>query len=308
MKTRILSLFAALALLAGLLAACAREPEQEPDPTPEPTVDPHEGMIEVPDGSGGTMWVYEAEELTPFSMDTSAFSVTNGVVSYAGEDYTLLRGIDVSDHQGEIDWQAVAGSGVEFAVIRCGWRGYGGGSLNEDELFRRNIEGAQAAGLKVGVYFFSQATSLVEGAEEALFTLSLLEDYTLDLPVFFDWEFIGTEPARTDDVDGATVTDACLEFCRLVSSAGYDTGVYAYLNLAYFTYELNRLQDIAIWMGDPGTWPEFYYDHRFWQYSFTGSVPGIEGDVDLDVMFRPVVPRVTDVSQTAEPEAQEDAG
>ena len=138
----------------------------------------------------------------------------------------------------------------------------------------------------MGVYFFSQAVNLLEAAEEAVYTVSLLEGYSLDLPVFFDWELIGTEPARTDNVDGGMVTDAALEYCRLLASAGYETGVYAYLNLAYFTYDLNRLKDVTVWMGDPGTWPEFYYEHSFWQYSVTGAVPGIEGDVDLDVMYR----------------------
>jgi GH25 family lysozyme M1 (1,4-beta-N-acetylmuramidase) len=216
-----------------------------------------------------------------------------------------VRGIDVSDHQTEIDWQAVADSGIEFAIIRCGWRGYSGGSLNEDTTFRQNMEGAKAAGLKVGVYFFSQATSMVEGAEEAIFALNLLEGYSLDLPVFFDWEEIGVESARTDNVSGETVTAAALEFCRLVESAGYDSGIYAYLNLAYFTYDLNQLEGITIWMGNPGSAPEFYYDHTYWQYSFTGSVDGIQGDVDLDVIFRRTTPLVVDVSESV---AQEEQG
>ncbi len=293
---RILSVFVVTALLAGVLCSCKKTEEPEPDVTP----DPHEGMVEVSDGSGGMMWVNEAAELTPFALDTSAFSVTDGVAAYAGEDCTLIRGIDVSDHQGTIDWQAVAASGVEFAIIRCGWRGYGGGSLNEDGCYRQNIEGAKAAGLKVGAYFFSQATSLVEAAEEAVYTVSLLEGYALDLPVFFDWERIDSDTARTDNVDGRTVTEAALEFCRLVGSAGYDTGVYTYLNLAYFTYELNSLKGITLWLGDPGTWPEFYYEHDYWQYSFTGSVPGIEGDVDMDVIYRRTAPQAEGVSQTSE--------
>ena len=284
MKKRILSFIAVLALLVSLLTACKKETAEPSEPMETP--DPHAGMVEVSDGSGGMMWVKEAPDLTPFALDTAAFSVTDGVAAYSGEDCTLMRGIDVSDHQGEIDWQAVAASGVEFAIIRCGWRGYSGGSLNEDARFRSNIEGAKQAGLEVGVYFFSQAVNILEAAEEAVYTVSLLEGYSLDLPVFFDWELIGTEPARTDNVDGGTVTDAALEYCRLLASAGYDTGVYAYLNLAYFTYDLNRLKDVTIWMGDPGTWPEFYYEHSFWQYSVTGAVPGIEGDVDLDVMYR----------------------
>lgn len=288
MKTRILSIIAVLALFCGLLAGCGkkdREPEPEDTPGPEATVDPHEGMVEVGDGAGGTIWVEASEALTPFPLDRTLFSVTDGVAAYAGEGYALLRGVDVSEHQNTIDWIAVRESGIDFAILRCGWRGYSGGTLNEDTYFRQNIEGAKAAGLQVGVYFFSQATSLMEAAEEAVFTLKLLEGYSLDLPVYFDWEFIGTEPARTDDTDAHTVTEAALEFCRLIESEGYTAGVYSYIPKVYTMYELDRLQGMDIWMGDPGSAPEFYYDHTTWQYSFTGRVPGIEGDVDMNVKY-----------------------
>jgi GH25 family lysozyme M1 (1,4-beta-N-acetylmuramidase) len=308
MKRKKLSIWAAALVVVCLLSGCFGRQTAEESPSEEAveeTPDIHAGQIEVADGYGGTMWVDEAENLTPFPLDTSAFVRSGDDVTYTGEDYTLVRGIDVSDHQTEIDWQAVADSGIEFAIIRCGWRGYSGGSLNEDTTFRQNMEGAKAAGLKVGVYFFSQATSMVEGAEEAIFALNLLEGYSLDLPVFFDWEEIGVESARTDNVSGETVTAAALEFCRLVESAGYDSGIYAYLNLAYFTYDLNQLEGITIWMGNPGSAPEFYYDHTYWQYSFTGSVDGIQGDVDLDVIFRRTTPLVVDVSESV---AQEEQG
>lgn len=298
MKKRILSVFAVLMLTVTMLSGCGRE-TQEVSPTapPTPTVDPYEGMVEVTDGAGGTMWVDEVENLEPFRMDRTLFSVENGHAAYAGEGYKLRLGVDVSDHQGEIDWQAVADSGVEFAIIRCGWRGYSAGGLNEDAAFRRNIEGAQAAGIDVGVYFFSQATSMAEAAEEALYTLELLEGYELQLPVFFDWEKIGTDAARTDDVPGETVTEACLEYCRLIESEGYEAGVYMYLNLAYFTYDLEKFEGMTIWMGDPGSAPEFYYDHDYWQYTFTGSVPGIEGEVDMDVIYVPTEPEIVIVQE-----------
>jgi GH25 family lysozyme M1 (1,4-beta-N-acetylmuramidase) len=307
MKRKRLWIWAAVLAAVCLSSGCfGRQTEESPaEEAVEETPDIHAGQVEVADGYGGTMWVDEAENLSVFPLDTSAFVRSGDDVTYTGEDYTLVRGIDVSDHQTEIDWQAVADSGIEFAIIRCGWRGYSGGSLNEDTTFRQNIEGAKAAGLKVGVYFFSQATSMVEGAEEAIFALNLLEGYSLDLPVFFDWEEIGVESARTDNVSGETVTAAALEFCRLVESAGYDSGIYAYLNLAYFTYDLNQLEGITIWMGNPGSAPEFYYDHTYWQYSFTGSVDGIQGDVDLDVIFRRTTPLVVDVSDSV---AQEEQG
>lgn len=290
MKTRILSVFAALLLLAGVLSGCGRganEPAPTPEPTatPEPTPDPHEGMVEVTDGAGGTMWVDEAKYLRPFPLDRTLFSVTDGKAAYAGEGYTLLRGIDVSEHNQSVDWVAVRESGVEFVILRCGWRGYGGGSLNEDALFRENYEGAKAAGLRVGAYFFSQAISLMEAAEEAVFTAKILQGCELDLPVYFDWEIIGTEPARTDGTDARTVTEATLEFCRLIASEGYTPGVYTYIPKVYTLYALDSLQGLDLWLGDPGSWPEFYYDHSIWQYSFTGTVPGIEGDVDMDVLY-----------------------
>lgn len=284
MEKRILSFLAALALLLGALSGCGKT-EPEPTPTPEPTADPHAGQIEVTDGAGGTIWVDEAEQAAPFSLDRYSFTVTDGVVNYLKDGVTLLRGVDVSEYQGEIDWQAVADAGIDFALIRVGWRGYSGGTISADATYKQNIEGAQAAGLQVGAYFFSQAVSELEAAEEAVFTAHLLEGYSLELPVFFDWETIGTEAARTDDIPREVVTASCLEFCRLLNSSGIAAGVYTYIPSVYYKYDADAIRGLTIWMGDPGNWPEYYYEHAIWQYSFTGTVPGITGDVDLDVMY-----------------------
>ncbi len=308
MKKRILSFLAVVLLTGSLLSGCGREKSEELQTAsvsfsftapPSATADPHGGQVEVTNGSGGTMWVDLVEELDAFTMDRSKFSVSNGIAYYDGAGYTLKRGIDVSDHQKEIDWQSVADSGVEFAILRCGWRGYTAGGLNVDEHFLANYEGAKAAGLDVGVYFFSQATTLEEGAEEARFVLETLEGRALDLPVYFDWEEVDAADARTNDVPGSVVTDACLEFCRIIEEGGYEAGVYTYLNLGYFTYELDRLAGLPIWLGDPGSAPEFYYDHQIWQYSFTGSVPGIEGDVDMNVIYVPTEPIIEFVNGEA---------
>ena len=277
-----------LAVLVGLIiyyVARPGEPEPTPTPMPTPTVDPHEGEIQVLDGTGGYMWVPEAEDMPVFGREPTDFNVQDQTPSYAGEGLTMRRGIDVSDHQQQIDWQQVADYGVEFAVIRCGYRSYGEGELHEDNRFRENIRGALDAGLQVGVYFFSQALNIVEAAEEAIYTIHLIEDYDVTLPVFFDWEPLPYEGSRTVDVPGETVTAACLEFTELIRAAGYEPGMYAYLNLAYFTYDLNQLTDLTIWMGDPGTKPIFYYDHDYWQYSYTATVPGISVDVDMDAMY-----------------------
>ena len=285
----IIVIFVLLAVLIGLIIYYVARPAAPPEPTatpiPTPTVDPHEGEVQVLSGTGGYMWVPEAEDMPLFNREPTDFNVQDQVPSYAGSDLTMVRGVDVSDHQGEIDWQAVADYGVEFAMIRCGYRSYGEGDIHEDARFRANIQGALDAGLDVGVYFFSQALNIVEAAEEAVYTIRLIEDYDVTLPVFFDWEPLPYEGSRSADVPGEVVTAACLEFTKLVEAAGYEPGMYSYLNLAYYTYDLNQLTDITLWMGDPGTKPIFYYDHDFWQYSYTATVPGINVDVDMDAMY-----------------------
>ncbi len=303
MKRQISAIFAAVLIVALLLAGCSKgTPDVSPTmvpPSPSPTVDPHEGEVEVRSPEGGTMWVTDAPRLKVFGREPTDFNVTDQMPSYAGEGLTMRRGIDVSDHQEYIDWPSVAAYGIEFAIIRCGYRSYGDeGNLHEDARFRENIQGALDAGLQVGVYFFSQATNILEAAEEAVFTVRLIEDYNVTLPVFFDWEEIGTDAARTDYVDGETLTACCLEFCELIRAAGYEPGMYTYLNLAYHTYLLDQLEGITLWMADPGTMPIFYFDHRYWQYSYTGQVPGIGVDVDLDALY---VRPLEDPTPTPEP-------
>ena len=288
------SLLLALLLALGL-AGCHTEPE------PTPTVDPHAGQVQVPDGNGGTMWVTLHENLPVNDLEAADFTVSDGYISYQGDDYIALSGIDVSFYQGEIDWEQVAASGVQFALIRAGYRGYSEGALFEDTCFRQNLEGAKAAGIAVGVYFFSQATSAEEAREEAEFVLELLDGCSLALPVVFDWERVhGVEGgARTDAVTGETLTDSCLAFCEVIRVAGYEPAVYFYRDLGYNVYELDRLDTLKFWVGALGDYPDFYYEHGIWQYSITGQVPGIEGDVDLDLYFiRIQTPNQTASDQT----------
>ena len=184
-----------LALVFCAMAGC----------TSKQAADPYAGMVQVENGYGGKMWIRPDETLPVSGLAPEDFSGGK----YVGSAYTAARGIDVSEHQMEIDWAAVAEDDVDFAIIRAGYRGYSQGGLFEDAWFRQNIEGARAAGLDIGIYFFSQAVSTEEAIEEAQFLLGLLEEYpgAVSLPVFYDWETIGVEDARTDDVDGTTLTD-----------------------------------------------------------------------------------------------------
>ncbi|MGI5935744.1 MAG: glycoside hydrolase family 25 protein [Oscillospiraceae bacterium] len=272
-------------LLAGAmllsLAACGKEEAAAPNP--------YEGMVQVSNGAGGMMWVKLLEGLEASDFDPEDFSHAGKFIDYTGSEYAAIRGIDVSSHQGGIDWELVAADGVEFAMIRAGYRGYTEGGLYEDEKFRENIQGALAAGLRVGVYFFSQAVNEDEALEEAEFVLDLIEGYDVTLPVAFDWEEIEDE-ARTSGLDGNTITDCCLAFCRAVEEAGYESAVYFYRRLGYFEYDLERLKDLKFWVGALGDSPDFYYQHHIWQYSITGQISGIEGDVDLDLYFKKIEP------------------
>ena len=193
-------------------------------------------------------------------------------------------GIDVSSHQGSIDWQAVANAGVEFAIIRVGYRGYGTGTLEEDPMYYANMEGALAAGLDVGVYFYSQAVSTQEAREEAQFVLDRLGGYTITYPVLFDWEQ-GADAARTDDVDNETLTRCAIAFCDNIETFGYRAGCYFNQSFGYDRFDLRQLDDYCFWLAEYNSYQSFLYDVALWQYSDSGNVPGIDTVVDLNLCF-----------------------
>lgn len=279
---RILASALAAALLLPLAACGAAEPE------PSATPDPHEGMEYISIGDYYD-WITPAEGLETAGFTQDDFYLReDGIVEYRGDEYETRLGVDVSFYQGDIDWQAVADSGVEFAMIRCGYRGYGEeGNMAEDEKFRQNMEGALAAGLDVGVYFFSQSLGAIEAAEEALYVLELIEGYDLTMPVAFDWEPV-EQAERYDEVDSEAITSSAIVFCEMIEDAGYTPCVYLYRYIAYYEYEMERLSEYPLWVGAPGYWDDFYYEHGMWQFSTTGDIPGIEADVDLNLQYLPV--------------------
>ena len=191
--------------------------------------DPHYGQVEVFNGEQ-YIWITPEDGVPVNTLKAEEFTKgTDGRPAYTGTQYKSMLGIDVSQYQGDIDWQQVYDSGVRFALIRAGGRYYGvNGEMYTDDNFAANLAGAKAAGLKVGVYFFSQAVNTEEAREEALYTLDLIGDTDLDLPVFCDWERVADTDARTGAVDGATMTDCAAAFCETVMQAGYDAGVYIY--------------------------------------------------------------------------------
>ena len=216
--------------------------------------------------------------------DTEKFKNDNGLVTY--DDPNALLGIDVSHYQGEIDWQTVKESGIEFAVIRAGYRGATRGSLYEDERFEANYEGATNAGIKVGVYFFSQATSVAEAEEEAGYVLNLLQNKKPDYPVFFDWEIADVEGSRSASATGEQVTSFASAFCKKISKAGFKAGVYFNRHLGYDYYNLETIKDFDFWLAEYQSVPAFYYDFKVWQYSDNAQVQGISTPVDINISFK----------------------
>lgn len=233
--------------------------------------------------------VYVVEELPKSTYDNSLFQVNeNGFLTYDSDEYTCKIGIDVSRYQENINWAAVKGAGVQFAMLRLGYRGYGTGALVMDPYFQQNIQGAQANGIEVGVYFFSQAITPEEGAEEARFCLNALKGYHITYPIVFDWESYDSslEP-RTDGLDDKILTQCAVAFCEEVEAAGYQSMVYSNLTYFYLHFDLNQLVDYPLWLAQYNSRPSFYYHFDMWQYSGTGKVPGIDGNVDLNIHFIP---------------------
>ena len=252
------------------------------------------GEVYLYDGFGWT-WLKPLEGVPVNDMSKDEFLIDEEPV-YLGTAYETRLGVDVSEHQCEIDWSKVARSGVDFAYIRIGRRGYTEGGLFSDPWFENNYNGAVNAGLQVGVYFYSQAVSEEEAREEAQFVLDALQGRSLDLPIVFDWEKIDNEDAdiaRTNGLGMERRTDCAVAFCEAIREGGYDASVYFNRNLGYYGYDLRRLTDYDFWFALPIAppelyWPSFYYKVNIWQYSFTDTVPGIEGETDMNMMFIPV--------------------
>ncbi len=193
-------------------------------------------------------------------------------------------GIDVSEWQGKIQWQQVKEAGVEFAMIRAGYRGFAQGVLAEDACAQANYQGAAEAGIQVGAYFFSQAISVEEAQEEARYLLEIIQDWNVDMPIVFDWEYVNEE-ARTAKVDARTLTDCTKAFCETIAAAGYQPMIYFNAGHSYDRIYIRELTEYPFWLARYDTVLNYPYKIDMWQYTETGSVPGISGNVDINLLF-----------------------
>lgn len=230
-------------------------------------------------GPGSIPWT---SELEPNPYAPTDFTVLDGYLTCTAGP--TRRGIDVSEHQEQIDWQQVRSAGFDFALIRIGYRGYSVGQIHADERARENLAGARAAGLDVGVYFYAQAISAQEAAEEAAWCLDFLQGEQLDLPVVYDWEWAG-HGTRTGTMDREAVTACFQTFCTAIEENGYQAMIYFNTHVSQDLLDLEALAEYPFWLAQYREQMDFPHRVALWQYTETGSVPGIEGNVDIDLMF-----------------------
>ena len=225
-------------------------------------------------------------EMKKNDYDWTKLKINGSKAVYSDKNYSSQQGIDVSDHQKWINWKKVKNDGIKFAFIRVGYRGYSTGDLKQDAYFENNIREAKKNGIKVGVYFFSQATTVDEAREEAEFTLKRIRDYDLDLPVVFDMEEAGNGKGRVDQLSREVWTQNAVTFCHIMERHGYDAMVYNSTNLFEKLFVPEYLQEFGIWIAQYDvSYPTYPYTFSIWQYSSTGKVDGIEGNVDMDIRF-----------------------
>ncbi len=226
-------------------------------------------------------------ELKKNTLSKENFKVDeDGKISYSDGNITSIKGIDVSKYQGNIDFAKVKATGVDYVMMRVAYRGYGDGKIVKDTKFDINATNATTNGLDMGVYFFSQATSKDEAVEEANYVLDAIKDYDVTYPIAIDIEEIANAEGRQEKLSATELTDVIIAFCDTIKNAGYTPMIYS--NIRYFAgkVEYERLEDYDKWFASYSSQLYFPYEISMWQYSNTGSVDGISGDVDLNISFK----------------------
>ena len=254
----------------------------------EISAEPEPEILDFVDVFGHPYQVEINPDVEKHTYEMDAFVHDGDRLTYQADGYEYRLGVDVSEHQGWIDWGKVRNDGYEFAIIRVGYRGYGQeGRVCLDDQFYTNIENAQKAGMDVGVYFFAQAINEEEAKAEAQFVLEHIKGYKLQLPVVYDPESILDDEARTDNVSGEQFTRNTEVFCRMIEEAGYEPMIYSNMLWEAYEFDLERLEQYPIWYADYEPLPQTPYHFDFWQYTNAGSVDGITGRTDLNIQLMP---------------------
>lgn len=213
----------------------------------------------------------------------------SGEIQYMSGDQVIShKGIDVSRHQGNIDWEKVAQDGVEFAFIRVAYRGYGTGKIEEDSYFDQNVQGAQAAGIKTGVYIYSQAITEEEILEEAELVLQKVAPYQLECPIVFDVELVSGANGRMNNLTQEERTSLTLLFCQTIEAAGYKPMIYHNTEMGALKIDVAALENYDKWFASYSETLYYPYEYKVWQYTPHGKVAGISSEVDLNICIEPI--------------------
>ena len=228
----------------------------------------------------------EAKAFDPRAYDMSKlYQDENNFRRYKSFGKKGIPGIDVSAYQGEINWEEVSESGAEFVIIRLGLRSYIDEKIYLDDRFKENLRGAKEAGLAIGVYFYSQAVTPEEAIEEARFVIRHIRGKGVNLPVAFDME-----PAASDDrISTLTVkqkTEIADAFCQVIRRNGYKPVIYGNIHWLTTNIDLSYLTKYDLWLAHYEKTTGFPFAFKMWQYTDSGSVPGISGNVDLNIYFK----------------------
>lgn len=239
--------------------------------------------VKVTDASGNyvdkdvVVNVIEKFEETP-EVEIVPDKIEDMILKYKTED--TLIGIDVSNHQGDIDWETVKNSGVEFVFIRIGYGHNREAKIMEDEKFRQNLEEARNAGLKVGLYFYSYATEIWEAEEQANWIVKTLNGEKIDLPIVFDYETWKSFP--TYNINIIDLNKVAKRFLDILHDNGYEGMNYS---SKYYLNTIWNISEYPTWLAHYVSKTNYDKDFKVWQFSNTGEVPGINGFVDLDVLY-----------------------
>lgn len=265
-------------------------PSASPAPTHEPTEEEmaaSEDYVQVTLRDGTSEWVEISEDIPRYAYDFTNIRISDGKMAYYqdGEKVSWL-GTDLSKNSGEVDFQALKDSGVDFVMLRLGGRGYETGLVSLDESFVNNITKAQSAGLEVGVTFFSQAVTPGEAQEEAEFVINNLIPYKITFPVAFDMEYIVNDESRIDILTKEDKTEIAETFLSRIESEGYRCVLYGGKNWLLGEIESeDLLAYYDVWLNEPGSVPEFPYQFKMWKYDASRKIEGVENDAAYTISF-----------------------
>lgn len=245
-----------------------------------------DGYIAVTDDKGKKTYYEIIKSLPQNDYDFENNLINeNGMLSYRDNKREAIKGVDLSKYNGAVDFAKLKDAGVGFVMLRLGSRGYGTGKIDLDEKFVEYAQNAKVAGIQTGAYFYSQAVNEAEAIEEANYIVGAVSGFNVKYPIAIDIEKVSGDEARTDKLTNKERTAVVKAFCDAVKGYGYKPVIYATKEMLVSSLELEELSDYDVWLADYDNPTDYPYRFTMWQYSKTGKIDGITGDIDLDLCF-----------------------